>query len=64
MKVIKIKLEDLKIDKKKELEKIVRLVKELPRLIPYENIILSRRPDLRPSTYEDSFKRAHANPKT
>jgi hypothetical protein len=52
------------IKKKKELEKIVRLVKKLPRLIPYENIILSRRPDLRPSTYEDSFKRAHANPKT
>jgi len=60
MKVIKIKREDLKIDKKKKkkLEKIVLLVKELLRLIL---IILSRHPDLKPSTYEDSFKRAHAS---
>ncbi len=63
MKVIKIKREDLKIDKKKKkkLEKIVLLVKELLRLIL---IILSRHPDLKPSTYEDSFERAHAIPKT
>ncbi len=42
----------------------MHLVKELLRLIPYESFILSRHPDLKPSTYEDSFERAHAIPKT
>ncbi len=51
--------------KKIELEKkIVHLVIELLSLIPYESIILSRHLDLKPSAYEDSFKRAHAIPKT
>jgi hypothetical protein len=50
---------------KNELEKkLCVLVKELLRLIPCESIILSRHPDLKPSTYMDFFERAHAIPKT
>ncbi len=30
----------------------------------WEYYILSRHPDLKPSTYEDSFEKAHAIPKT